>query len=380
MTTVLVVLPGITAEGGAEQSFSAVAPLLIGRGLRIHLALLTERHQEVAPLEGAGVVIHDLSQHRSSLKRAMAIRRLIGTISPSIVHATLFEASVPSQLAVIGTDVPILVTWAGLPYVPERRNEAGASRVKLGVLQVFEILLGRLSHTKYHAVTTGVARVNAHSLRVATDRIFVGERGRRVDFATSTGSPVDVRSALGIGPSTPLVLSVGRQEPPKGFDSLLDAFDELADSNPEVQLVIAGRSGSSSTALRAQHGAMRYRDRVQFLGHRSDIPDLLQAADLIVCSSWREGAAGALLEAMACSTPILTVPLAGLEDVVTDGQNAVVVDRADLADGMARLLADPELAKRLASSALDTFVSRFTIERSAERMAEIYAEASAGKV
>lgn len=379
---VLIVMPGVTREGGAEQSLLAVAPSLMASGLQLHLALLTDRHALVPELERAGVVIHDLSSATSIVARARAIRQVIKAIEPGVVHATLFEASVPSELATIGTGVPALVTWAATTYTPDWFSAVSAnSEWKLRLVQFADMMAGKLSAARYHAVTSGVARVNAKNLRVDRSRVLVGERGRdEALFSPDAAHVAATKAALGLPEGARVVLAVGRQDRQKAYGSLLDAFETLAGDNPDAWLLVAGREGTDTAVLQARVAAMGHADRVRFLGQRDDVAELLSLADVVVCSSWGEGAVGALIEAMACRASIVSVPLDGLEDVLVHDVNSFIAPRERLAAGLAEVLSNPELARRIAEGGRSTFEERFTIQRSADRMREIYEAVGSGSV
>ena len=98
--------------------------------------------------------------------------------------------------------------------------------------------------------------------------------------------------------------------------------------------------------------------RVHFLGQRRDIPDLLSALDIFVLPSHSEGVSLALLEAMAAGLPVIATAVGGLPEVVTDGENGLLIPPKDpeaLAQALARLLADPALAKKLGENARRTW-------------------------
>lgn len=369
---VLVVMPGIGPEGGAEQSFVSVAPLLLERGVDLHLAVLTGYQTLVPHVERLGVVVHDLSSHRTLGSQVRALRRLVGRLRPDLVHATLWEATTPTQLALAGGRTPLLVTWAVTPVTERGSGELDTGRWKRVALELIDAALGRLSGAEYHAVTPGVAAAMGRRLRVPAGRIHVGERGRDLTAFRSTDGGPRVRRELGIGDTDRVVLAVGRQDPQKGYDDLLNAFDRLAGADDADWLLIAGREGAATPALRARREASPHRDRILLLGHRDDVAELLAAADVVVCSSWREGAAGALLEAMASGTPVVSVPLAGLHGILVDGVNARIVARERLHVGVREVLEQPEFAARLATGGRLTVEQRFTLERCADRLADIY--------
>ena len=369
---VLTVMPGVTADAGAEMSLLATAPLLIGHGVDLHLAVLTPRQDLVPRLERSGVVVHDLSARHGVPSWTRGLVRTIRDLRPDLVHATLWEAAVSAQLAARITGVPVLETWANTTR--DHSGEGVASGWKLRLVTATEYLAGAVSRSRYHAVTQGVADDNARLLRVPPDRIRVAERGRDPErFRPRSAAELDaLRDSLGLAAGDRLVLAVGRQEPTKAHERLLATVDDLVDRDPSVVVAIAGREGSATPMLEQRRAALRHRDRVLFLGNRDDVPALLQVAGCIVCTSTREGAAGALIEAMASGCPIVSVPVTGLADVLVDDGNALVVDVDGLGPAISRVLGDPDLAGRLTAVARADFDRRFTSERSAEALLEVY--------
>lgn len=375
---VLAVMPGITPDAGAERSFVDVVEGLTAAGVDLHLALLTDRHALVPEVLAGGGTIHDLSDRSGTLDRVRAIRHLIRRLDPQVVHATLHEATIPTQLAVLslraGRHRPaMLVTWANTSYTPEHFAGLDASNAKLRLVQLIDGILSHATASRYHAVTSGVGRVNSTNLRVRSSRVFVAERGRDPRrFELDDHRLEATRASLGAPRGTRFVLGAGRQDVQKGYDLLLEQFDLVADERPDVWLLIAGRPGSATAALEAQRDAMRHGDRVRFLGQRGDAAELMTLASVVTCSSLREGAAGSLIETMACGTPIAAVPLDGLEDVLVDGVNALVVPRVRLGEAIGRLLDDDDLATRIGAGGRRTFEDRFTIAMAADHLARIY--------
>lgn len=366
----LIVIPAMSAEAGAEQSLFAVTPHLLDSGVEVQYAILSEHQGLVPALRDLGVPVHDVSGKRIP-QQVLALRSIVRNQRPDLVHATLFQASMRSQLSLLGSKVPVLVTWANTPLDP---RVEGLSVWKIRAVKTADRLLGRLTRTRYHAVTQGVAKTKATEMHVPMDSVRVAERGR--DAAQFR--PVDpverarIRASLGVDDDAVLVLALGRQEPQKGYPELLRAFDRAAARDPHVRLVIAGREGSASAEIRAVLPMLAFADRVAMLGHRDDVSQLLAAADLVVCASHREGAAGALIEAMASGVPVLSVELDGMRGILVHEQNALVVPRTDLEEGIVRMAGDADLRRRLASAARVDFLERFTIERSATALAGVY--------
>lgn len=368
--SVMLVMPQMTPEAGAEQSLAAVMPGLLAAGYRLRLVVLEPQQGLVPEIERLGVPVHDLSG-RPGPGRVRALRRLIRDHQPDLVHATLFQASVPAQLASLGTGARLLVTWASTP-VGLRAD--GLSPPKLLAVRLVEMLAGWVSGSRYHAVTEGVAETKRRELWIPRARVRVAERGRAAHRYrdVSVERVESLRAELGLPSPARVILALGRQEPPKGHVQLLESFDQVASSDPAAHLLIAGREGSATPEISRRHARMRHGDRVHVLGHRDDVPELLVLADVLVCASHREGAAGAVLEAMAAGTPIVSVRLDGLEGILVDGVNACVVERSRLAAGIAAVLEDPEAAGLRAARARSFFDERFTVEASAAALGELY--------
>ena len=201
----------------------------------------------------------------------------------------------------------------------------------------------------------------------------MGERGRDGPALRAAAEDPDrVRTEVDVGPGGRLILTVGRQDNQKAHDALVRTFDRYAAAHPGDRLVIAGRSGTGTSALNQALQTMEHPDSVVVLGHRDDVPTLLAAADAVVCSSLREGAAGVLVEAMAVGTPVVSVPLDGLRGVLVDGQNARVAQLAKFPETLEELFADPDATRRMTTAAQQEADERFSVERSADRLADIY--------
>lgn len=368
-------MPGMGVSGGAERSYRATVPALIERGHDLHLVLLTERRVGVEELQDLGVTVHDLSAHRGTLGRARAIRRLTAQLEPDVVQASLYEAVVPTQLGLRGAGVPVLVTWTAIPYDAERRGEHGLTAWRLDAVRRIEAMLARWCPSDYQAVTAGVGRSYGASIGVRPERIHVAERGREAAPPPDPERRAATRAALGLAEGDTMVVAIARQEPRKGLHRVVEPFDRVVDAVPGAHLVVAGAAGPATEALTAAVAAQRHPGHVHLLGHRDDVGELLAAADAFVLTSLSEGAAGAAIEAMTHALPIVSARLTGLDGVLVDGENALVVDGDQAGSFVAPLVAiatDGDLAARLGAAALATFEERFTIERSVDALEALY--------
>lgn len=376
---VLHVIPGLGRSGGAERSLASTAPALVEGLDEYHVVLLTGRDDLVGDLRSAGVIVHDLSGARGLFGRVRAIRRLIRRVDPTVVHSTLFDADVATCLAV-GRSRPLICTWANTPFAEGARVGLNTKPWKLTVIKWVEVALGRYAGATYQAVTPGVARSNAASLRVPAQRVFVAERGRPEPSSCDEAIRSECREELGVSAGEPMMLAVARHEPQKDLASFLRTVATVRDRLGAGQGVIVGRTGSETEALEALLVELGLSDAVHLTGARSDVGRFMCAADMLVLTSRSEGAAGVVIEAMAHRLPIVATTVAGLEGVLENEKNSLtapVGDLAALAAASLRVLDDPEFAAGLALSARATYEERFTTVRSADSLLDMYRQVAA---
>jgi glycosyltransferase involved in cell wall biosynthesis len=173
------------------------------------------------------------------------------------------------------------------------------------------------------------------------------------------------------------ILAVGNLQPRKNIRRLIEAYSRLpATLQRKYRLVVAGQalwlhSGIYQAAI--DHGVQH---RLVFTGYvpDQDLVPLYNAATLFVYPSLYEGFGLPVLEAMACGTPVVTSNLSSLPEVA--GEAALLADPSDvhdLAAQMARVLEDPQLARRLSEQGLER-ARAFSWQETARRVIEIYAQ------
>ena len=229
-------------------------------------------------------------------------------------------------------------------------------------------------------------RVIAVSTEIKDEMVRHGARADRITvilnsidptaFQRSPARRLEVRAAMGLTADTIAVGAVGRAEPQKRFDLLIEAMTPILRARPSVRLFIAG-DGSVLPALRQQAAALELGDQCVLLGHRQDIADLHQAFDLFVQSSEYEGTPNAVLEAMAMETPLVATDVGGTRELAFDDVHALIVPKHDvpaLQRAIARALDDPAEAKARATRARQRIEQDLSFEHRTRRMEAIYLE------
>ena len=178
------------------------------------------------------------------------------------------------------------------------------------------------------------------------------------------------------------ILFVGRMEPLKGLEILLDAASRLAE--PDFRVLVVGGDGNGETShLKELSAGLGIADRVSFMGPvgHDRLPLYYNAADVCVVPSYYESFCLVALEAMACGTPVVASQVGGLSVTVKDGETGYLISQHSpqpFAERMALLLADEELRRRFGQSASEA-VAGFSWERIADAVERIYGELLSNK-
>jgi glycosyltransferase involved in cell wall biosynthesis len=175
---------------------------------------------------------------------------------------------------------------------------------------------------------------------------------------------------LGIAPEALVVACVGGLDPVKNHAVLIEAFARVLAQRPDGALLLIG-DGPIRNDLERQAAPLG--DRVRFLGHRDDVPDLLRAADVYAQVSQTEGFSNAVLQAMATALPVLVTAVGGNVELVTEQTGRLVApgDVEATARALAALMDDPALRRRLGEAARRRVVE----QGSQQAMVEAYCRA-----
>ena len=209
-------------------------------------------------------------------------------------------------------------------------------------------------------------------------RIHVQHNSIRPEPLVSAQEMYAFRRKLGVKDDERMILAVGRLSKEKAQIDLLHAFKKLSDTHAEInaRLIIVG-DGPERENLEMAAASLGISDRVIFTGQARNVEFCYAAADVLSNPSHSEGSPYVLLEAMAANLPIVATAVGGVPEMVENNQTALLVPASDpqaLADAIARVLGDEQLAQRLAASASTLGTLRFSPERYVRSLAKIYRE------
>jgi glycosyltransferase involved in cell wall biosynthesis len=337
-------------------------------------------------LDGAGKMAADVDlpdESRLVLERKQGIRLPIVGLSadPSVFHRIRrFVRANRIDVLHAHNIGPLIYAGVATRLIPMRRRPRV---VYSDHNQLFSMSTARARRIRWYlkladevvAVSEDLQRTLIERLQASPQRVRVlynGVDGKR--FALTDRNKV--RRELGITDGEFVVGSAVVLHEYKGIAYLLDAAPAVLAQAPATRFVIAG-DGPVRATLEAKARALGLGDRVMFIGHRNDVPDVVSSFDVYVLPSVAEGLPLALLEALATGNPIVCTRVGGCPEIVEDGVNGFLVpprDSSALSAGILRLRADPEFRAAIRERNLKKFSERFTLRTMVDAHARLFGD------
>ena len=294
---------------------------------------------------------------------AVGVARAIRGAHADLVHTHSLAAYLETAIAGRLTRCPVVLDIHDL-VVPGAGRKVLDLSVKLA--------------TRTIAITEACAACVSGAAR---ERVSIVVYGIDLDRFSPGPPDPDVRTALGGVAAGPLVGIVGRVDPSKGIDVLVDAMELLTTKHPDARLAVVGgplvAQPGYAESLEAD-AKQRLGDRVTFTGPRSDGPAIYRALDVLVNASSAEPLGLTILEAQATAVPVIVSRGGGAPEVVEDGETGFVVsprDPGELAAALDKLLASPELREQMGAAGRAFALRRFDPGRQADEIGAVYRSA-----
>lgn len=289
------------------------------------------------------------------------VRQLRAVAGVDLIHA---HAALPCGEAALmiasELKIPYIVSVHGLDVFAERQCGrwlgSWARRLSLGVYgQAARIV----------CISERVRQQLPDDLRAKSPVVYNGVDAEIFSPAAESGSPVQI-------------LSVGNLIPTKGQALLLRAFAQVQKTVRDAQLVIIG-DGPERSRLEEQARDLGIYARVIFRGRQDRVTVARAMKDCAVFAlpSSYEGLGCVYLEAMACAKPVIGCAGQGIDEIIEDGRNGMLVpagNDAVLSGRLLSLLKDSALRQRLGVAARQTILQGYTLTHQARRLADIYRE------
>jgi glycosyltransferase involved in cell wall biosynthesis len=203
-------------------------------------------------------------------------------------------------------------------------------------------------------------------IQVSPDKVQVIHNGVTLgSLETQAEQRRRTRKSIGISEDAILIGCVGRLDPVKNLDLLIEACAEALRVIPKLEIIMAGE-GPSREHLAQKAVAVGLGGKVHLLGLRKDVSDLLSATDLYVCTSDREGISLSILEAMAAERAVIATAVGGNLELIEHDETGLLIrkgDRQALAQAILSLSLDAQARRCLGQNARRKVEANFSLNR-----------------
>lgn len=294
---------------------------------------------------------------RRDVRAVAELRRIFRQARPDLVSLHSAKAGLLGRLATVGLRLPVVFTAHGWAFTD------GVSRSRARVFRLLERAVAPLADR--------IITVSGFDRSLALDA-GVGSPGRLVTVHNAMPDQAGMASA-GEDVNPVRLTMVARLDQQKDHETLLQALQSLGTDRPWV-LDLVG-DGPDEAVLRERVRTLGLEDRVQFLGLRDDVAEILAATHVFVLASRWEGFPRSILEAMRAGLPVIASDVGGVSESVEDDHTGYLIQRGDtdrLRDRLAYLIDRPDERARLGGAGRARFEDRFRFERMAAETMAVY--------
>jgi glycosyltransferase involved in cell wall biosynthesis len=164
--------------------------------------------------------------------------------------------------------------------------------------------------------------------------------------------------------------NVGRLVEQKGQKYLIELAKILKDKNIKFRLLIAGK-GNLENSLKEYAETLKVENEIDFLGFVPDISSFMQKIDVFLLASLHEGSANVLLEAMACSKPVVAFKVSSISEIVLHnhtGYLAEFINVHDFSDWVERLIENPDIRKQMGNNGKQRIEEHFSATKTMQEL------------
>jgi len=355
------------SAGGAELHLLTLSKYLQRLGVDVAVAYLKDVPSSRplrADFEAEGIPVFDLTDVGLIWPFSVfSLRRMLREEKPDILHSHLPRADF---LCFLSHSVEPSSTW--VCSVHDIHSKSWRAR---RALPLYRFIWGKSD--LIIAISDAVKDWLVSEFHLPERKVYVVHYGLELGKFESPSADFRALHKLSSGP---LIGSIGRLEPRKGFDILIQAMAIVTTEVPDVTLLIAGHDpwgyGKVIKGLINRFGLDR---EIRLIGFQNDIPSLLHALDIFAFASRSEGFGQVVIEAMAAGKPVVANKIPPMTEIVRDGETGLLVE-AENPEALARaiiwLLRHPEEAKQMGSRGAEYVKREFSAERMAHEILSLY--------
>ena len=375
---------------GAAWVFEQLRDLRDRYGYDVSAILSGDKGGLVDKFRAAGIPIHAVNFDFTSSADLLSLPRKVVTLLRllrrerfDIVQTHLFHSMVIGRIAAWFADVPSRFSMIAGPFHLEAYTPRWIDRWT-SWLDTAIIASCEYTQSLYRKMGVPARRIEV---------IYYGPDERKFDPAAT--APADLRGQFGWPPNTPLIgmvayfypeLPYSRWMPPalqgrsvKSQEDLIRAAPVILRSSPQAKILLIGSGWEDGGRVYLQRmktlvTELELEESVIFTGFRNDVPDILRTLDVAVQPSLSENLGGTI-ESLLMECPTVATRVGGMTDSVVDGQTGILVppsDPAALAQGILKVLNDPNSARQYAAAGRRRMLDKFTLRRTVDDLAALY--------
>ena len=307
--------------GGAERSNAELWYYLRAKDIELRIVALEHRKEGIEQeIIEAGFDVVFLRQ-ASFINQANQIKNAIKNFKPDIVHSVLFRANMRVRLVKLFYKFRHVESLVNCTYDEIRYQDANINSMLLKVYEKLDGLSQNIGVDHFLAITNEVKNHYIKHLNIKPKKLTVISRGRKENQFRSEKKylRMALNKELDLDYEGLIFIHVGRQEFQKAHLDILKAIKiidkELAIA--KAQFLFCGRKGNATGEIDDFLKQNVLSTRVEFLGHRNDVYQLMVASDVFLFPSRFEGLGGSLIEAQAAGLPVICSDIPVFKEVVS---------------------------------------------------------------
>ncbi len=349
--------------GGAERQLVILSRDLLRRGHKVLIYTLNHTVPLLPELDGSGVeVVVDQKRLRLDPLVIARLRRKARSWGAQVAHGWLYDGNIYTRVALRGLGIPII-------------NSERSDNYRLSYVQRLGYALTRGWETALVANSHAGLAFASRLHRIATDHGHVvcnGVNLAKADLEAAVAPAL--RGTLWPGQEVSIACLVGTITPPKDHLLALDTAAVLHQRDPRWRFLFVGdpwrETGTYQRAVQARFHELRLENICRFTNERTDAMAHIAASDVLLSTSLLEGLPNAVLEAMACGTPVVSTEYSDIRRILPLSWQVVPQRRPEL---LAAAIQRAACERSSVVTAQRTWVEQHaTAERSVTAMEAIY--------
>jgi glycosyltransferase involved in cell wall biosynthesis len=359
-----------SAFGSAEGYIFDLALNISAKGYEVHIVCPDIAEMDgFQPLCEHGVKIHRMSPslyNGNIIKVLPTWIKFLSTLKPSLIHFN--DPCLIGSIAAAICGIPIRVMMHHTPELVRQYNLIG----RLIEVIAFRTYT-RVIYSNPSSRLTSIRRDNISDMRTTIIPFGVQDKWLRT---INMKQREHMRAALGLKENDVMILCPARLSQQKRHDILIAAAKIIQTTSAQVRFYLAG-DGELRPHIEQTIQHEHLNDAITLLGHRSDLLDIMTAADIVMLASDFEGFPYALLEGSARQVPIVATNVGGVSHSVIDGETGVLVQPGDaraLAQALLTLIQDQPLRERMGQVGRARAERLFTLDRMITDTQLLYSE------